>query len=141
MGDALFRDFDQAWAEQARDAPAFKAFGRHFTLPKSPPVKLTLQAMRAAQQGGLDQQASPEAVLDMAALLVGRDTVKELVDAGLTMEQLGDVIRFAHDAYRQQQDDGDGDADDPPVTGGQDEPSSPTGEPSKPTSSASTDWI
>ncbi|MFA9432892.1 MULTISPECIES: hypothetical protein [unclassified Egicoccus] len=138
MGE--FVDFDQAWAEQAANAPTFKAFGRTFTLPISPPLKLTLLAMRAAQRADAEAEVDETTVLDSAAALVGRDTVKELLDAGISMDQLGDVVRFAMESYSKRS---AGRADTGPPTAGteQPEPSSPTGDTSNPTSSGSTDWI
>lgn len=131
-----WKDFDAAWAEQASDAPRIKAFGREFTLPKSPPVKLLLIIMRA-RDGGDDATFSDRQVADMFGLLLGRETANALIDEGVSIEQMEQIITWAQQLYEQQSG-GDGD---PPVTGGPDEPSSPTGPPSKPTSPASTDWI
>lgn len=143
MSEPIFRDFDAAWAEAAAVAPSFKAFGETFTLPKSPPVKLTLLAMRAAQSGDLGADVDPKTILDIAGLLIGRDAVKTLLDRGIDFDQLGDLILFARAAYQADDgegDDGPGDAADPPVQTPE-SPSSGTGPPSKPTSDVSTDWI
>lgn len=133
-----FVDFDQAWQEASADAPSFRAFGETFTLPKSPPVKLTLVAMRAAQDGNPDAKVGPDKVVDICGMLIGRDSTQALLDKGITFDQLGDVIRFAQQAYVKDK------ADEGPPGAGTSEPagpSSPTGDTSKPTSSASTDWI
>lgn len=135
---STFRDFDKAWAEKSSEAPSFKAFGETFVLPKSPPVKLTLVALRAAQKGDPDAEVPPEQVLDIAAMLIGKDNVKVLLDKGMDFEQLGDLVNYAKDAYTSKDDEPD-----PPTAGTPEpaEPSSPTGDTSKPTSNASTDWI
>lgn len=133
------KDFDAAWQEQAANAPTFKALGEVFTLPKSPPVKLTLTALRAAQGGDPSAKVAPDRVVDLAGLLIGRDATQRLLDNGVTFDQLGDVVRFAQEAYTAKRATQPG----PPVAGTTESagPSSPTGDTSKPTSSVSTDWI
>lgn len=135
-----FRDFDDAWAEAAKDAPGFRAFGRDYILPTSPPIKVTLMAMRSHEDGSASQTMNPEQILDVAGMLIGRSQVQSLLDEGATFEQLSDLIRWAMDVYNSRRGEGEPDPE-APGAGGSPEPSSPTGGHSKPTGSESTGWI
>ncbi len=92
------KDFDAYWAEQERKPIEFKLFGQVETLPPSLPATMILKMVRAQREYG--NKDLPESVqLDLAFSVFGEDKVQEWCDKGLTIEQLGDLMKWATEQF------------------------------------------
>lgn len=134
-----FVDFDAAWAEltAADDPPRMRVRGEVVDLPPSMPAKVVL--FQARNRDRLEGAApDPEAVAEMAGMILGADNVAQWVDDGMAMAQLYTLVLSAQALIYGRRRSDEGEAE-PPETGDSSPTSSPDGPPSKPTSPASTD--
>ena len=104
-----YKDFDDAWQEKKQEGPTFKAYGEEYELPPSPPATLVLRLNRLMKEHGGESQIPQSAMLDMATSLLGEDTLDELSEKGMSVDEMGDIIQWANSVYfPQQQEQGTG---------------------------------
>ncbi|WP_370422733.1 hypothetical protein AB8O64_30825 [Streptomyces sp. QH1-20] len=134
-GAAVDYDFDEAWRERkaARVAPRIRVLGKVYTLPPSLPAKLILFAVSARKQGrAADAQVTAEESFDMLASLLGEANLLDILDRGLEMDDLPDLLGQCQNVYKARQERGpDGPAGTPPgnrlAPGAQGTPGAATG--------------
>lgn len=97
-GDVVDYDFDAAWRERRARAPRVRILGRVYELPRSVPAKLVLFAARAKKRGD-SGNVDPDQLADMLGSLLGRRNLDALLDEGLDLDQLGDVMKFCMSRY------------------------------------------
>lgn len=145
-----FRDFDAYWSEQERIPLRLKAMGKTFNLPPSLPAAVLprLARLEAAVESGETKVDSPltlNQTEDLARAMFGPKILDELYDAGVDVEQLGDMVLWALGEYTgqdiaelaKQQQEGDDEGESTAPNGASQTSSNP-GPSSKPTSLAST---
>jgi len=98
-----YRDFDAAWAEkaEAEGSPqplTFKLKGRDWQLPASIPAAVIIRILRM-QKRDADDPVPDDEQMEMALSLFGKDQLDELLDTGLSTDELGDVILWAMGEY------------------------------------------
>jgi hypothetical protein len=137
-------DFDQAWAEARsdRDPITVRAFGDEVVLPDELPAKVILLAERNRQRRQ-DHDLSMADVLEVLHPFVGAATVERWLDRGMSLVQAMELVGRCRRAYLERdnppEDDSPGEASPGPGPGSG--TSSTDGQPSKPTSPASTGRI
>jgi hypothetical protein len=95
-------DFDAAWAERkaAQKPPKVRVFGKIYTLPNSLPAKVILFAVKA-QKSGRDASSKIEPVeaYDLMASIVGKDNLANILDDGLEMDDMPDLLERCQEIY------------------------------------------
>lgn len=97
MSNNRFKDFDQFWAEKQQQPIQAKVFGEVVSLPASLPAGVMLFAIRSREAGS--DTVPPEAVLRMAESVFGKDLLERWVAKGMTVDQLGDVLKWVVAQY------------------------------------------
>lgn len=93
-----YKDFDQFYAESKRQHPTLKIFGQVYQLPVALPALLMVRTIRLQKEHGDMASVPPEQLLEMATALFG-DRFDELLEKGLDVEQMGDLISWAMEQY------------------------------------------
>jgi len=133
MDDRRFIDFDAALAEDEEQPVVVRYQGRDWQLFSSLPAKPVMRLLRLQAEGADDDMSQAEMVRFMSEL-VPTDVLDAWLDAGMTVDEMGRLLRAVFAAYRGAEDD-PGEAP-RPATGRK--ASSNTGTRSKRTSAAST---
>jgi len=94
-----YRDFDAFWQEKQDEPIQFTAFGKTYDLPPSPPAAIILEMKKLRKDQGLDGVVAEEQLVMLMEQLLGEDAVQELVDAGMTIEQLEDLMEWIGRQY------------------------------------------
>jgi hypothetical protein len=96
-------DFDEAWRERkaARTAPRIRVLGKVYTLPASLPAKLILFAVTAKKHGRpASDQVTAEEAFDMLSALLGEENLLDLLNRGLEMDDLPDLLGTCQQVYQ-----------------------------------------
>lgn len=96
-------DFDEAWRERkaARVAPKIRVLGKVYTLPHSLPAKLILFAVSAKKNGRpATDQVSAEEAFDMLSALLGEENLVDLLNRGLEIDDLPDLLGTCQQVYQ-----------------------------------------
>jgi hypothetical protein len=96
-------DFDEAWRERkaARVAPRIRVLGKVYTLPASLPAKLILFAVSAKKNGRpAHDQVTAEEAFDMLSALLGEENLLDLLNRGLEMDDLPDLLGTCQQVYQ-----------------------------------------
>jgi hypothetical protein len=99
-------DFDEAWRERkaARVAPRIRVLGKVYELPHSLPAKLILFAVSARKQGrAADEEVNPEEAFDMLSALLGEENLIDILNRGLEMDDLPDLLGNCQQVYQRRQ--------------------------------------
>jgi len=128
-------DFDAALAESQREPVVVRYLGRDWELYPALPAKPVLRLLRLQAEGhGGDELSQTEMVRFMSEM-VPAEVLDAWLDAGMSVDEMGRLLRAVLDVYRGEEGDEPGEAPGP-ETGRKE--SSSTGQSSNPTSSAST---
>jgi len=128
-------DFDAALAESQREPVVVRYLGRDWELYPALPAKPVLRLLRLQAEGhGGDELSQTEMVRFMSEM-VPSEVLDAWLDAGMSVDEMGRLLRAVLDVYRGEEGDEPGEAPGP-ETGRKE--SSSTGQSLKPTSSAST---
>lgn len=134
-----YYDFDAAWAEASRDAPEpvrVKAFGREWALHAQVPAAAILIGARLMEGG--DRELTDPEVIAFAQALLPEQVYEAWISAGVSVEQLRDVLAVIVPLYMGPGED-QGEAEAAQQEGSGSSPqSSPAGRRSKRTGSGST---
>ncbi len=135
MTGRRFIDFDAALAESDEQPVIVRYKGRDWELYPALPAKPVLRLLRLQAEGhGGDELSQTEMVRFMSEM-VPAEVLDAWLDAGMSVDEMGRLLRAVLDAYRGDEGDEPGEAPGP-ATGRM--KSSSTGASSKQTSSAST---
>ena len=135
MADKRFIDFDAALAEHEEQPVVVRYLGRDWQLFSSLPAKPVMRLLRLEAEGRDGDALSQAEMVSFMTELVPADALDAWLDAGMTVDEMGRLLRLVFAAYRGGQEDEPGEA--PRPAPGR-SPSSSTGASSKQTSSAST---
>lgn len=94
-----FRDFDAFWAETTREPVKFRYGGKTYELPPEIPAIVILKAVRLAEDEAADKQVSPDDVIGLATNLLGSKNMDALLASGISIDRLGDVVKWALEQY------------------------------------------
>lgn len=117
--DEVDYDFDEAWAERkaAEKPPKIRVFGKVYRLPNSLPAKLILFAVNAKRSGrAADSKIDPAEAYDLMASLIGKSNLGAIMDDGLEMDDMPDLLQRCQEIYNRRQA-GPGNRTAPAVTG------------------------
>ncbi|HLT68570.1 MAG TPA: hypothetical protein VKZ72_00305 [Acidimicrobiales bacterium] len=136
-----YYDFDAAWAEAtSKDAPEpvrVKAFGREWALHAQVPAAAILIGARLMEGG--DRELTDPEVIAFAQALLPEQVYEAWISAGISVEQLRDVLAVIVPLYMGPGGDQEGEAEAAQQEGSGSSPqSSPAGRRSKRTGSGST---
>ena len=93
------KDFDKAWDEKDEEGYPFKVLGREYELPPSVPASIMLEALNLKKEYGDEDELPPEKTIDLAIDMLGKEQVDQMLDDGLSADQLGDIIVWANQQY------------------------------------------
>ncbi|QIS13586.1 hypothetical protein [Nocardia arthritidis] len=99
-------DFDEAWRERkaARVAPRVRILGKVYTLPNSLPAKLILFAVAARKNGrAAADEVDAEEAFDMLSALLGEANLIDIMQRGLEIDDLPDLLDTCQRVYRDRQ--------------------------------------
>ncbi|MFB6722922.1 hypothetical protein ACFCV3_22275 [Kribbella sp. NPDC056345] len=99
-------DFDEAWRERkaARVAPKIRILGKVYTLPHSLPAKLILFAVSAQKNGrSASDEVTAEEAFDMLSALLGEENLVDILNRGLEIDDLPDVLGTCQQVYKNRQ--------------------------------------
>jgi hypothetical protein len=91
-----FKDFDEAIEADKKEELQIKVAGTTYNLPATLPAKAVLQQMRIADDGN---DVPFEAVPQWIASLVGQDKLDEMLENGMSWEQMNDLLNWLMEAY------------------------------------------
>jgi len=117
---AVDYDFDEAWRERkaARVAPRIRILGKVYTLPHSLPAKLILFAVSARKQGRpAEDQVNAEEAFDMLSALLGEENLVDILNRGLEMDDLPDLLGNCQQVYQKRQEQSAGNGHAPSAAG------------------------
>lgn len=99
MAGERFIDFDVARAERRREPVVVRVYGRDWTLHEAMPAGpvLDLARMYAENEGA---EISGAALVDFAAKMVPADVLQAWLSEGMSIDELGDLLRLVVAAYR-----------------------------------------
>jgi len=103
------KDFDKAWKEKNQEGYSFKARGEEYELPPSVPASIMLEALNLKKEYGDEEELPPEKTIELAVNMLGQDQVDQMLDDGLTADELGDIIVWANEQYSEETDEEEGD--------------------------------
>jgi len=89
----MSKDFDQMWKEKEKIKAEYTVKGVTYQLPESVPAKLILKIMDA-EQGA---EIKGNVLREMAEALMGQREINEMLENGLTMDELTDLFDWATD--------------------------------------------
>lgn len=94
-------DFDAFRAEQKAEPLELKIAGKTYQLPTSMPASLALDVIRLHESMEADQEPKVEDLLKIGAGLFGGAEKFQavLMDAGVGLDELGDLIQMVIEAY------------------------------------------
>jgi len=90
-----YRDFDAMWAENLQEPHTIKVHGKEYKLPPSIPAGVVISLLRAQVGGGLSNQAT----LGLAEYVFTRGGLDQMCQDGLTMDELGEVLKWVLGEY------------------------------------------
>jgi len=93
------KDFDKAWKEKDRKGYKFKVRGKSYELPHSAPASIMLELVRLAKSLGEDADIPAHEATNLAVMMVGKDQVDQMLEDGLTVEELNEILEWANGIY------------------------------------------
>ena len=94
-----YRDFDAFWAEKKKEPITFTVFGKKYDLPAEVPASLMLKVMRLQQNEGAGAAVSFETIEELLTGVLGKEQFNTLLESGIGMAQLSEVLDWIMDAY------------------------------------------
>lgn len=106
-----FKDFDAAWAETVSPSLSVKVYGETYTLPAALPARVVLMLARMNADDPnvtvrLDQQVG------LLTPFFGPGVLEKWADAGMDVDQMGDLFLWCMAMYRGEDPDAKPDVDD-----------------------------
>lgn len=99
MSNNRYRDFDQGRAEKQGEPVVFKIRGREITLPPSIPAIVPITALRLSKTYGKESNVPKEEIISLALQVLGDQVLDQLFEAGVTTDELGDILRWVFSVY------------------------------------------
>jgi len=100
------KDFDKAWKEQNKEGYPFKVKGEEYELPPSVPAKAMLEALDMQEKYDADEDVPEKEAIDLAINLIGEEDVNQMLDDGITTDELTDIIEWSNEIYSIETEDG-----------------------------------
>lgn len=94
-----YRDFDTGWRERKQEPIRFRARGLDFELPPSLPAIVPLRAVQLRDEHGVDGNVPEADAIELARQLFGEEQFSRLLGSNITVDELGDVIRWVLELY------------------------------------------
>jgi hypothetical protein len=91
-----FKDFDEAIEADKKEDVQLKVAGKVYTLPATLPARTVLTQMRYASEG---DQIPMNIVPEWIASLVGQDNYDQMLNDGMTWEQMNNVLSYLLEVY------------------------------------------
>lgn len=96
-----YRDFDAFWTESQGEPLVVRVFGVEHHLPPAMPASVMIYVLRMQAEGADPDSALPvQAVLHLSEALFGVSRMQSWLDRGLTVDQLGDLIKWVMEQYQ-----------------------------------------
>ena len=87
-----YKDFDKFIQAKEKEKISFKMFGKTWALPAELPVIVILKAMNA-------QEGDEKEAFEMMEKLLGKKQFDKLIECGLTISQMTDLITWIMQVY------------------------------------------
>jgi predicted alpha-1,6-mannanase (GH76 family) len=94
------KDFDAAWKEKDDEGYKFKVKGREYELPPSVPAGVMLDSVRLHKEYDDEDEIPTEDLIEIATKMIGEDEVDQMVEDGISTDELGDIIMWANETYQ-----------------------------------------
>ena len=85
------KNFDAMWKEVKKKGQKYKVKGVNYELPTSVPALLVLNMMDREE----NEEIKGNVMKEMSFGLLGKKNVEEMLDNGLTLEELQDLFEWA----------------------------------------------
>lgn len=91
------KDFDEALKADKKEKLQIKVAGKEYNLPAALPAKTVLTQMRYADEGA--ESVPMSMVPEWIASLVGQDNFDNMLEDGMTWNQMNDLLVYLLEAY------------------------------------------
>ena len=68
-------------------------------MPSSPPAGIVLEALRLGEEFDEDEAVPNDRVFNMAQELIGKDNLEQMLDDGISIDELRDIVEWANEVY------------------------------------------
>lgn len=99
----MVRDFDEAYKADKEKILQIKVAGKTYDLPATLPARTVLAQMRYANESTVPMEMLP----DWIASLVGKENFDQMLDDGMTWDQMNDLLQYLLEEYGLQGQTGD----------------------------------
>lgn len=95
MSKVRYKDFDKFFEQQGKEKVILRLLGKEWILPSSLPAPLMLKIIRNRNV----EEANPELIFDMLKDLFGQKQYNQLMELGISIDQINAVIEWVMDIY------------------------------------------
>ena len=95
-----YKDFDAFFAEKAGKPVTFNFAGKEYRLSTELPASVGLECARMQSNLGSESNVPPDALEKMGKAVLGADNFDEIIAAGASMNQLGDILKWVMEEYQ-----------------------------------------
>ena len=91
----MVKDFDEAYKAEADEKLQIKVAGKTYDLPATLPARTVLAQMRYANESTVPMEYLP----DWIASLVGQENFDQMLEDGMTWDQMNDLLVYLLEEY------------------------------------------
>ena len=91
----MVKDFDEAYKAEADEKLQIKVAGKTYDLPATLPARTVLAQMRYASRSTVPMEYLP----DWIASLVGQENFDQMLEDGMTWDQMNDLLVYLLEEY------------------------------------------
>lgn len=91
----VVKDFDEAYKAEADEKLQIKVAGKTYDLPATLPARTVLAQMRYANESTVPMEYLP----DWIASLVGQENFDQMLEDGMTWDQMNDLLVYLLEEY------------------------------------------
>lgn len=91
----MVKDFDEAYKADKNKKLQIKVAGKEYDLPATLPARTVLAQMRYAKESTVPMEYLPEWI----ASLVGKDNFDQMLEDGMTWDQMNDLLVYLLEQY------------------------------------------
>ena len=98
MAKARYRDFDKFFQEKGKEKVVLRLLGKEWYLPSSLPASMMLKIIRN-RNAEIDNEDNVGLIFEMTKDLFGEKQYQQLLELGITVEQISAVIEWVMEIY------------------------------------------
>lgn len=103
-----YKNFDDSWTKKSKKPIELQAYGEKFKLPAELPAKFAIKINRLMLEDRKDEELKNQEMLDLVTTLFAKDDLERLLESGISINELGEIVQWACDQYGLQETEGEG---------------------------------